>query len=118
MKYYLKILLCVISISLVLGGFSTEEAYGKYPEKMITMIVPFKAGGGGDRWSRVLSTKAIDYFGQPWHVVNFPGAAALVGWKELLTWVGAYSRIKTNYHALCRPSVEAKRGQLELRKGA
>ena len=84
MKYYLKILLCVISVSLVLGGFSSEEAYGKYPEKMITMIVPFKAGGGGDRWSRVLSTKAIDYFGQPWHVVNFPGAAALVGWKELL----------------------------------
>jgi tripartite-type tricarboxylate transporter receptor subunit TctC len=84
MKYFLKILLCVISISLLLGGFSSEEVYGKYPEKMITMIVPFKAGGGGDRWSRVLSTKAIDYLGQPWHVVNIPGASAMVGWKELL----------------------------------
>jgi tripartite-type tricarboxylate transporter receptor subunit TctC len=84
MKNVLKILVCVIVLAFVLGSLNSDEAYGKYPEKMITVIVPFKAGGGGDRWSRVLSTKAIDYFGQAWHVVNYPGAAATVGWKELL----------------------------------
>lgn len=84
MKNSLKILVFAMVLGLVLGGFSSNEAYAKFPEKMITMIVPFKAGGGGDRWSRVLSTKAIDYFGQPWHVVNYPGASATVGWKELL----------------------------------
>lgn len=85
MKSSLKILVFGIVLGLVLGGFSSHEAYAKYPEKMIAAIVPFKAGGGGDRWFRVLSTRAIDYFGQPWHVVNFPGAAATVGWKELLS---------------------------------
>jgi len=85
MKNVLKILVCVIVLAFVLGSLGRDEAYGKFPEKMITVIVPFKAGGGGDRWSRVLSTKAIDYFGQPWHVVNYPGASATVGWKELLS---------------------------------
>lgn len=85
MKRSSKILFSLVVLSLIIGGMSSKEAFGEYPDKMITVIVPFKAGGGGDRWSRVLSTKAIDYFGQPWHVVNFPGAAATVGWKELLS---------------------------------
>lgn len=85
MKYSLKILLCLAVLVLVVGSPAGEKTYAKYPDKMITVIVPFKAGGGGDRWFRVLSTGAIDIFGQPWHVVNFPGAAATVGWKEMLS---------------------------------
>jgi tripartite-type tricarboxylate transporter receptor subunit TctC len=84
MKFSSKILFVFLVISLIIGGIASEKAFAQYPKKMITMIVPFKAGGGGDRWSRVLSTKAIDYFGQPWHVVNYPGASAMVGWKELM----------------------------------
>ncbi len=66
----------------VLTGFSNNLAYGKYPEKMITYIVVFAAGGGTDRWARIMSSSAIDHFGQPWHVVNIPGASGVVGWKE------------------------------------
>jgi tripartite-type tricarboxylate transporter receptor subunit TctC len=67
------------------GIFGNENAYAKeYPEKMITYVVVFKAGGGTDRWARVMSSGAIDVFGQPWHVVNIPGASGIVGWKEAL----------------------------------
>jgi len=47
-------------------------------------VVPFKAGGGTDRWARVMSSVAIDHFGQAWHVVNLPGASGIVGWKDVL----------------------------------
>ena len=55
-----------------------------YPAKTITYVVPFGAGGGTDRWARVMSSVAIDYFGQAWHVVNLPGASAIVGWRDVL----------------------------------
>ena len=55
-----------------------------YPAETITWVVPFKAGGGTDRWARVMSSVAIDHFGQAWHVVNIPGASGIVGWKDVL----------------------------------
>jgi len=69
---------------LMLGAFGIESSQAAYPDKMITYIVPFAAGGGTDRIARVLSTAAIDHFGQPWHIVNMPGASGVVGWKEVL----------------------------------
>jgi len=48
-------------------------------------VVPFAAGGGTDRWARVMSSVAIDHFGQAWHVVNLPGASGIVGWKDALS---------------------------------
>lgn len=84
MKNCLKILVPVMGIVLLLGISGIDKAYAEYPEKMITYIVPFKAGGGTDRSARILSSATIDHFGQPWHVVNIPGASAIVGWKELL----------------------------------
>lgn len=71
-------------LGLLLGISGIEKAYGEYPDKMITYMVVFKAGGGTDRWARVMSSGAIDVFGQPWHVVNIPGASGIVGWREAL----------------------------------
>ncbi len=71
-------------LGLLLGISGIERAYGEYPEKMITYVVPFSAGGGTDRLARILSSTAIDHFGQPWHVVNIPGASGIVGWKDVL----------------------------------
>ena len=84
MKYCLRILFPVMVLALVLGISGVEKAYGEYPEKMITFVCVFKAGGGTDRWARIMSSGAIDCFGQPWHVVNIPGADGIVGWREAL----------------------------------
>jgi len=84
MKYCLKILVPVMVLGLLLGIPGIEKAYGEYPEKMITYVVPFSAGGGTDRLARILSSAAIDHFGQALHVVNVPGASGVVGWKETL----------------------------------
>jgi tripartite-type tricarboxylate transporter receptor subunit TctC len=84
MKYCLKILVPVMALGLLLGISGVDRAYGEYPEKMITYVVPFGAGGGTDRLARILSSAAMDSFGQPWHVVNIPGASGIVGWKDVL----------------------------------
>ncbi len=82
MRRYLTITLAsIIVVSLVLVGFGSI-ATAKYPEKTITWIAVFAAGGGTDRWARIMSSAAIDVFGQPWHVVNIPGADGIVGWRE------------------------------------
>jgi len=82
-RYLSLILLPIILVSMIVVGFSTT-AIAKYPDKMITYIAVFKAGGGTDRWARIMSSAAIDSFGQPWHVVNIPGADGIVGWREAL----------------------------------
>lgn len=84
MKRCFRILLPFLVLGLLLGMFGIGKTHAAYPEKMITYICPFAPGGGTDRSARILSTVAIDHFGQPWHVVNIPGASAIVGWKELL----------------------------------
>ncbi len=84
MKNCSKILAPVIIFGLLLGISGIDRAYGEYPEKMIIYVCPFSAGGGTDRLARILSSAAIDHFGQPWHVVNIPGASGIVGWKHVL----------------------------------
>jgi len=84
MKPYAKIFNFLIVFGLLVAFCVIPPASAEYPEKTITYIVPFKAGGGADRTARVLSTAAIDNFGQAWHVRNMPGASATYAWKELL----------------------------------
>jgi tripartite-type tricarboxylate transporter receptor subunit TctC len=62
------------------GAVLAEE----YPDKTIQIVVPWGAGGGTDKWTRALSTVAIENYGQPWSVVNIPGSSGMVGWKEML----------------------------------
>jgi tripartite-type tricarboxylate transporter receptor subunit TctC len=48
-------------------------------------VVPFGAGGGTDRWGRILASSAYDAFDMGMRVVNKPGASGIVGWKFLLS---------------------------------
>ncbi len=85
MKRYMKIFIPAVVLGLFLGFSTVDMVYGAYPDKMINWVCPFATGGGTDRVARILSTGAIDNFGQPWHVINIPGASAIVGWKDTLT---------------------------------
>jgi tripartite-type tricarboxylate transporter receptor subunit TctC len=54
-------------------------AHGAYPEKAITMIVPFPAGGPTDLVSRVLGKAMSDSMGQPIVIENRAGANGNIG---------------------------------------
>ena len=55
----------------------------KFPEKPITLIVPFSAGGGTDLIARAMEKVSVKNLGQTLMVVNKPGGAGAIGWNEL-----------------------------------
>lgn len=79
------LLVGVLSLGFILGGIQTSHAELKCRRNVITWVVPFGAGGGTDRWGRILSSGAFDAFDMAMRVVNKPGASAIVGWKYLLS---------------------------------
>ncbi|MBF4694692.1 tripartite tricarboxylate transporter substrate binding protein [Fusibacter ferrireducens] len=60
-----------------------SEAVSAYPEKPVTVIVGFSAGGGTDTAARMLFQYAEKYFGQKFAIVNKPGASGEIAWTEL-----------------------------------
>lgn len=63
------------------GPAAADDAF---PSETIKFVVPYSAGGGQDRWARVLASAAIDHLGQALHVQVRAGAGGTVGWRYLL----------------------------------
>ena len=55
------------------------DLYAAYPERPVTIIVPFAAGGGTDVIFRAVASVIEEYWGQPLVVVNRPGSGGTVG---------------------------------------
>ena len=71
-------------IQVEVGSDTSSEAVSDYPNKPITLIVPYNAGGGTDTQSRALATTMEEVLGQPINIVNTPGAGGTVGMQEML----------------------------------
>lgn len=72
----LSVLLVVILSILLTASFSMSQ---DFPDKPITIIVPWSAGGGGDAATRILATGMEQYLHVPVVVNNIPGAGSLTG---------------------------------------
>ncbi|MGN7295360.1 tripartite tricarboxylate transporter substrate binding protein [Rhizobium sp. SAFR-030] len=66
-------------------GVSAGAAFAEYPEKAITLIVPWAAGGGTDAVARVLASGMEKELGVSVNVVNKPGGGSVIGHSEMLT---------------------------------
>lgn len=64
-------------------SLATTQVWADYPEKPITMIIGFKAGGGTDLTGRALAGALSKNIGQPVAVVNQPGAASMIAAKTV-----------------------------------
>ena len=90
-KVLVLLSVCLLLISIIIGGCTNMQSKAttatnitnKFPEKPITMIVGFSAGGGSDLLARAMERVAPKYLGQPLVVVNKPGGAGAIGWNEL-----------------------------------
>ena len=69
----------VISIVLTINMAPISYAAGDYPNRPITIICPFTAGGLADFMARTFAMSAQKYLGQPLVVVNKPGASGTLG---------------------------------------
>jgi tripartite-type tricarboxylate transporter receptor subunit TctC len=76
-------LVLVIVITVVTNSWS-QSIEPKFPQKPITIIAPFDAGGNVDTIGRFLAEGAKKYFPEPVVVVNRPGAGGVVGTAELV----------------------------------
>jgi tripartite-type tricarboxylate transporter receptor subunit TctC len=76
----------LLVIVLAIGLFQfigPSTAVAEYPEREITMIVPWAAGGGTDLVTRFLSDLMEKDLGKPVVVVNKPGGGGLVGFNQI-----------------------------------
>jgi tripartite-type tricarboxylate transporter receptor subunit TctC len=71
-----KQLLSALIVGLALTAGVQAAAF---PEKPITVIVPFPPGGSSDSIARIIGPKITAKLGQPWVVENRPGATGAIG---------------------------------------
>jgi tripartite-type tricarboxylate transporter receptor subunit TctC len=79
----------VLTIMVLIGSFASatptmEEGDGWQPNKPITIIVPWGAGGSTDQVTRVVAAELEEPLGQKVVIVNTPGASGSVGTNEAL----------------------------------
>jgi tripartite-type tricarboxylate transporter receptor subunit TctC len=70
----------VMSFLLALGAL---DAHAQYPERGLTLIVPYGAGGGTDITARLLARDLEAVLGKPVTVENRAGGAGWIGWGAL-----------------------------------
>ena len=77
-----------LSLAALAGGVLAQDWK---PNRPITMIVPWGAGGGTDATARILASIMEKDLGQPVNVVNRTGGSGVVGCrrrKENCFWLG------------------------------
>jgi tripartite-type tricarboxylate transporter receptor subunit TctC len=67
----------------ILSGIWPKAVHAEYPDKPITLIVPWTAGGSTDQTARVLAKAAEGKLGQPIVIINKPGASTTIGMAEV-----------------------------------
>ncbi|HEY4068670.1 MAG TPA: tripartite tricarboxylate transporter substrate binding protein [Burkholderiaceae bacterium] len=70
---------CLASFTALLCAFTATASADDYPSKLITIVVPYPAGGGLDVTARILAKGLSDSMGQPVIVENRPGAGGSTG---------------------------------------
>lgn len=65
-------------------GLSTSSVWAAYPDKPITIVSPYGAGGNADLAARSLAAVADKYLGQKVLVVNKTGAGGITGSSYVL----------------------------------
>ena len=71
-----RAMLCCVAL---LGAAGSACAQGAYPNRAVTLVVPFPPGGGTDTGSRIVAQKLAEKWGQPVLVENKGGAAGMIG---------------------------------------
>jgi len=68
-----------LSAALVVTAWSIPHAAAQYPDRPLTLIVPWGAGGGTDATARIIGSGLERELGQPVSVVNRTGGSGVVG---------------------------------------
>jgi tripartite-type tricarboxylate transporter receptor subunit TctC len=68
-----------------LGAPGLARAQGKYPNRPVTVVLPFGAGGMADVSSRLAAEKLSEKLGQRFVIENRPGAGGITAARQVLS---------------------------------
>ena len=75
----MKSLLRALAFGAIATVAAASPALAAYPEKPVTVVVPFPPGGSTDTIARALATRMSTSLGQTFVVENQPGATGAIG---------------------------------------
>ena len=78
-----KIWLCAAALALGLPGASDEARAQSFPNRAITLVIPFAPGGSTSIVGRVIADKMSELLGEKVVVDNRPGAGGTVGTRAV-----------------------------------
>jgi tripartite-type tricarboxylate transporter receptor subunit TctC len=78
-------LFCLLMSSLLIGSFVPEIHAASYPDRTITLVVPYAPGGVTDLGARALAEAMERHLKQPVVVVNKPGGGTTIGGNAVVT---------------------------------
>ncbi len=84
MKKIKSLMLATIALAAGAVTAGSLPAFAEYPERPVTLIVPWSAGGGTDAVGRMLAAGLQNELGQPVNVVNRTGAGGIVGHNAMI----------------------------------
>jgi tripartite-type tricarboxylate transporter receptor subunit TctC len=80
-RWFPALLLCAAGM---LGAPAAYAQADSYPDRAITMVVPWPAGGFTDKLGRLVAEKMAGSLGKPVVVQNLPGASAGIGSEQVM----------------------------------
>ncbi len=94
-------------------AFGAIDAHAQYPERGLTLIVPYGAGGGTDITARLLARDLEAVLGKPVTVENRAGGAGWIGWGALAAakpdgYTLGYLNVPSLYSGYLDPKVGRK----------
>ena len=81
-RFLRKVMRSCAAAALLLAG---PALAGTYPDRPVTIVVPFEAGGSTDVSARVVAKALSDVLRQPVIVLNQPGAGGRIGTRRVAT---------------------------------
>ncbi len=73
------VMIRIAAAALLAALASTAHAQGNYPDRPITLVVPYAAGGPVDTIARIIAARMTELLGQQMVVENVGGAGGLTG---------------------------------------
>ena len=79
MRLFLVLMCLVVVLPLFSEGAQEETEGPSWPERPVTVIVPYSAGGGTDAVARVVAEELQKEYQVPFNVVNRTGGSGVIG---------------------------------------
>lgn len=88
MNFMKRYLMGLLAVPVVFGLSALGAVQADFPERPLTVMIPYTAGGASDFQARIVTIPSEEFLGQPVAIINRPGAGGQVGWNQVVQSFG------------------------------